>query len=210
MTLLRVRVEVADRPGALAGLTTALAALSVDVASIDVLEVDGSTVVDELVLRLPHDVTARDVWDVLRVAGAAEVLSSAAEGPSTDPAVSAIELVRSVLTDPGDADAPGRALARAAYADVGMWIESDAAARYPLAERALTTGVPATGAAGPDASPLALPSGRVLWVAPQVDAPHRLAVVGRRTGIRFSATEAARLSAFATLLDTLDRVRTEH
>src|SRR5689334_22000563 len=53
MNPLRVRVELADEPGALAGLTTALAGLGVDVASVDVLEVDGITVIDELVLRLP-------------------------------------------------------------------------------------------------------------------------------------------------------------
>jgi hypothetical protein len=47
----------------------------------------------------------------------------------------------------------------------------------------------------------------VLWVAPQLPDPRRLAVVGRHSGVRFSATEAARLRAFATLLETLDRVQ---
>ncbi|HWH29331.1 MAG TPA: ACT domain-containing protein [Mycobacteriales bacterium] len=207
MTMLRVRIEVADRPGALAGVTSALAALGVDVASIDVLEVDGATVVDELVLRLPAKVSGQEVWDVLRLAGAAQVLSSAAEGPVVDPAVAAIELARSVLAAPGDAGAPGRALARSAYADVGQWVDVADARRYPLAERALGSGVPASGPAGPDASPLAVPSGRVLWVAPQLPDPQRLAVVGRRLEVRFSATEAARLRAFATLLETLERVQ---
>lgn len=207
MTMLRVRIEVADRPGALAGVTSALAGLGVDVASIDVLEVDGATVVDELVLRLPSKVSGQEVWDVLRVAGAAQVLSSAAEGPVVDPAVAAIELARSVLGAPGDAGAPARALARSAYADVGMWVDVAEARRYPLAERALASGVPASGPAGPDAAPLAVPSGRVLWVAPQLPEPQRLAVVGRRLKVRFSATEAARLRAFATLLETLERVQ---
>lgn len=205
--MLRVRVEVADIPGALAGITSALAALNVDVASIDVLEVDGASVVDELVLRLPPGVKGAEVWDVLRIAGAAQVLTSPAEGPAMDPAVAAIDLARSVLSAPGDADAPGAALARAAYADVGAWVDIEAAGRYRLAERSLETGVPASGPAGPDASPLAVPSGRVLWVAPQLPDPQRLAVVGRPSAARFSATEAARLRAFATLLETLDRVQ---
>ena len=207
MTVLRVRVELADRPGALAGLATALAGLGVDVASVDVLEVDGDTVVDELVLRLPSRVSGQEVWDVLRIAGAAQVLTSTAEGPVVDPAVAAVELARAVLAAPDDAGAPGAALARAAYAEVGAWVDAGVAARYPLAERALTAGVPASGPAGPDAAPLALPTGRVLWVAPQLPDPQRLAVVGRTSSARFSATEAARLSAFASLLDTLDRVR---
>lgn len=207
MTVLRVRVEVADQPGVLAGITTALAALRVDVASIDVLEVDGHTVVDELVLRLPPKVRAQEVWDVLRIAGAAQVVSSPAEGPSVDPAVAAIELARSVLASPQDAGAPGRALARAAYAEVGQWLDLDDTRRYPLARRAIDSGVPASGPAGPDASPLAVASGRVLWVAPQLPDPQRIAVVARSGDVRFSATEAARLRAFATLLETLDRVR---
>ena len=206
MTLLRVRVELVDAPGALAGLTSALAALGVDVAAVDVLEVDGRTVVDELLLRLPRGTTAQDVEDVLRLAGAVDVLSMVESRPAADAAVSAFELARSVLSAPGDADAPGLALARSAYADAGAWVEVGAAERYPLARRALDDGVPSSGRAGPDTSPLAMPSGWVLWVAPQVPDPTRLVVVGRRLNVRFSATEAARLRAFATLLDVVGRL----
>lgn len=207
MTMLRVRVELADIPGALAGITSALAALSVDVASIDVLEVDGTTVVDELLLRLPPRVTGQEVWDVLRIAGAAQVLSSAAEGPAVDQTVAAFDLAREALTARADADAPGRALARVAYADVGRLVDVDEARRFSLAGRALATGVPTSGPAEPDASPLALPHGRVLWAAPQCPQPHRVAVVGRRMKVRFSATEAARLRAFVTLLEAMERTR---
>lgn len=126
MTMLRVRVEVADVPGALAALTAALAALEVDVSAIDVLEVDGRSVVDELRLRLPSGVRVQEVRDVLRMAGA-DVLSSAVDTARSDPVVSAFELMRSVLD-----------------------------------------------------------------------------VVGRRLNVRFSATEAARLRAFTTVLASLD------
>ena len=199
-------MELVDAPGALAGLASSLAALSVDVAAVDVLEVDGRTVVDELLLRLPPGITAQDVEDVVRMAGAVDVLSAVESKPAADAAVRAFELARGVLSAPGDADAPGLALARSAYADAGMWLEVEAAARYPLAHRALEDGVPASGRADPDASPLALPSGWVLWVAPQMPDPTRLVVVGRRLNVRFSATEAARLRAFATLLETVGRL----
>jgi hypothetical protein len=205
MTDLRVRVELVDAPGALAAVTTALAALGVDVAAIDVLEVDGRTVVDELLLRLPGGVDGQEVEDALRVAGAVDVLSSAAGRSAEDSAVRAFQLVTQVLAEPADADAPGRALARCAYADVGMFVDAADAARYPLAARALTGGVPASGRAAPDAAPLAVPTGWVLWVAPQVPHPSRLAVVGRRLNVRFSATEAARVRALATLLEVADR-----
>lgn len=204
MTMLRVRVEVADAPGALAGIAAALAGLGVDVSAIDVLEVDGSRVVDELLLRLPAEVQAQEVRDVLRMSGA-DVLSSVVDSTRSDPVVRAFELMRSVLDNPGDPDAPGRALASTAYADVGALLDLDVVARFPLARRALEDGVPASAPAGPDVSPLAVPGGWVLWVAPQRPDPQQVAVVGRRLNVRFSATEAARLRAFATALESLSR-----
>jgi hypothetical protein len=206
MTQLRVRVELVDAPGALAAATTALAALGVDVAAIDVLEVDGRTVVDELLLRLPRGMAAGEVEDALRIAGAVDVLSSVASRSTEDAAVRAFDLVRQVLAAPSEADAPGRALARCAYADVGALVDIGDAGHFPLAARAVDGGVPASGRAGPDVSPLAVPTGWVLWVAPQVPEPTMLAVVGRRLNVRFSATEAARLRAFATLLEVARRL----
>ena len=207
MTELRVRVELMDAPGALAAATTALAALGVGVVAIDVLEVDGRTVVDELLLRLPADTGPQEVEDALRLAGAVDVLSSAVGRSTEDAAVRAFHLVADVLTAPGDANAPGRALARCAYADVGAFVDVAEAARFPLAARALEGGVPATGRGAPGAAPLAVPGGWVLWVAPQVSEPTRLAVVARRLNVRFSATEAARLRAFATLLEVTQLLR---
>ena len=207
MTMLKVRVEVADTPGALAGITAALAALEVDVAAIDVLEVDGRSVVDEMILRLPGGVTVRDVQRVLRSAGAAEVLSSRVSTPAVDQAVAAFELTRAVVTAPGDAAVVGRCLARAAKADTGALIEISQCTRFPLAMRALERGVPTTGPAGPNNSPLALATGWTLWIAPQVSDPQHLGVVGRRLNVRFAATEAARLRAFVTLLEAVARQR---
>lgn len=203
MTMLRVRVEVADVPGALAGLTVALAALRVDVATIDVLEIDGRTVVDEMLVRLPGGVTPQEVRDVLRMAGA-DVLSCGTAVLGSDAAVTAFDLARSVLA--GSAEARGAALARVAYAEVGAVLAVDEARAYPLAERALLDGVPASGPGGVGAGPFPVRGGWVLWAAPQVPEPTMLAVVARPLNVRFSATEAARLRAFATLLDALERV----
>jgi hypothetical protein len=207
MTLLRVRVEIVDAPGALAALTTAVAGLGIDVAAIDVLEFDGSTVVDELLLRIPEDgPTAPEVEDALRRAGAIDVLSSTETRPTADAAVRAFDLVRDVFAVPADAEAVGRALASCAYADLGALVDLTEAEKFPLGRRALEERVPATGRAAPDAGPLAVPTGWILWVAPQVPHPTRLAVVGRRLNVRFSATEAARLRAFVTLLEMAVRL----
>jgi hypothetical protein len=179
MDPLRVRVELADEPGALAGLTTALAALGVDVASVDVLEVD---------------------------AGAGEVLSTHMDAPRGDATVRAIDLVASVLAA-GDADTAGRGLAEIAYADAGAFLDLGEASRFPLAQRAREQGVPISGRAGPGVSPLAVPSGWVLWLTPAVQDPQHIAVVARRMDVRFSATEAARLRAFVTLLEKNQALR---
>ena len=88
-----MRVELVDQPGALAGLTAVLAGLGVDVASVDVLEVDGGTVVDELLLRRPRDVSTQEVEDALRLGGALDVLSSHVDTRRGDPTVRAMELV---------------------------------------------------------------------------------------------------------------------
>lgn len=205
MQTLRVRIELVDEPGSLAGVTAALASLGVDVASVDVLEVDGRSVVDELVLRLPSTVGAQDVEDVLRLGGAVDVLSSSSTITRGDAAVTAFEVATMVLTSPADPGAPGRALAQIAYADVGAMLDVSAAEVYPLARRALDTGIPAAGRSTPDASPLAVASGWVLWVASHPPGAARLAVVARRMNVRFSATEAARLRALAGLLAALDR-----
>jgi hypothetical protein len=204
MTMLRVRVELADVPGALAVLTTAVAALGVDVAAVDVLEVDGRSVVDEVLLRLPQQVSAQEVRDVLRVSGA-DVLSCREVPTARDPAVAALELAGSVLML--EEQDLGAALAGVAYADAGALVPVEEAGRYPLALRALADGVPATGPAGPVAAPLPLAAGWVLWVAPQVPEAGQLAVVGRRMDVRFAATEAARLRALVTLLEQVRRVR---
>lgn len=201
MDPLRVRVELADEPGALARLTTVLAGMGVDIASVDVLEVDGITVVDELVLRLPADVGPRDVVDALRRGGVGEVLSTHTDAPRGDATVRAMELVASVLTAPADPGAAGRALAAIAYADAGALLDLDDASPFPLAQRAREQGVPTSGRAGSDVSPLAVSGGWVLWVTPAVANPMHIAVVARRMDVRFSATEAARLRAFVTLLE---------
>lgn len=206
MELLRIRTELVDQPGALAAVTAVLAGLQVDVAAVDVLEVDGTTVVDELLLRLPRDVDAGQVRDALRLAGAIEVLSMRADDARGDATVRALELVSATLSSPQEADAPGQALARVAYADFGRLVDVGEASGYPLARRALALGVPAAGRLGPEASPLALPTGWVLWVAPSVPEPGHLAVVVRRMDVRFSATEAARLRALATVLETVTRI----
>lgn len=203
----RLRVELADRPGVFAGATATLAALGVDLLAIDVLEENGPTVIDELVVELPPAVSLQDVEDCLRMAGAIEVLSTSVAGALQDPVVRALEQTLTAVSSPWDPAAEGRALAQIAYADVGALVEVGEALRFSLGRRALESRVPASGRADAGASPLALPTGWVLWVAPETAEPAVLAVVGRRLNVRFAAAEATRLRALTTLLAAVGAVR---
>src|SRR6478735_3845697 len=55
MVAYRLRIELPDRPGALAGVTTEIAESEANILSIDVHEVDGNTAIDEIVVEVADD-----------------------------------------------------------------------------------------------------------------------------------------------------------
>lgn len=87
------------------------------------LEAGGGTVVHELLLRRPADVIRQEIETALRLGGALDVLSSRMDTRRGDLTVRAMELVTSVMTPSGEADAPGRALVEVAYAGAGMLLD---------------------------------------------------------------------------------------
>ncbi|MCU1373449.1 MAG: hypothetical protein JWO68_735, partial [Actinomycetia bacterium] len=52
MVAYRLRIELPDRPGALAGVTSEIATFDANILSIDVHEVDGNTAIDEIVVEV--------------------------------------------------------------------------------------------------------------------------------------------------------------
>jgi hypothetical protein len=54
-SLVRLRIELDDRPGSLAGVAAAIAARDGNITAIDVLEADGGRVVDEITVDVPDD-----------------------------------------------------------------------------------------------------------------------------------------------------------
>jgi hypothetical protein len=68
-----VRVWLPDRPGALGEVATNLGRIGADVLGIEILEHDGGTAVDELVVRLPSSRSSDDLVAAVRAAGGAEV-----------------------------------------------------------------------------------------------------------------------------------------
>ena len=207
MPRLRIRVELPDVPGALAAAADALAGLGSDIERVDVLEVDGQTVVDEIVVTTADAVDIATVERVLAAAGALAVLSHTVDRPIADPVVSALELVREVLAAPTAderAERAGAVLARLAYADNGRLVPARAVDPHPMACRALHDGIPTAGRNVAGAAPAGMSGAWALWFAPVVARPRRVAVVTRAVNVRFSASEIARARAFLTLLEDLD------
>ena len=207
MPRLRIRVELPDVPGALAAAADALAGLGTDIERVDVLEVDGQTVIDEIVVTVADSVAIATVEAALTGAGALAVLSHTVDLPAADPIVSTLDLVREVIAAPTAlerAERAGAVLARLAYADNGRLVPARSVGSHPMARRALHDGVPTAGRNLEGAAPAGMSGAWALWFAPVVARPRRVAVVTRAVNVRFSASEIARARAFLTLLEELD------
>ena len=73
MTTHAIRITLPNEPGSLAAATAAMAALAVNVIDVDVHELDGLHVVDEVVVWLPEDVSPAELRAALLEAGCLEV-----------------------------------------------------------------------------------------------------------------------------------------
>jgi GNAT superfamily N-acetyltransferase/predicted amino acid-binding ACT domain protein len=170
VALLRVRTEIADRPGRLARLTAALAAHGTNILDLTV-QVGSEGVVDEFVVDCPKGMTADRLGSVVRDAGGvrtAVVPASAHE--LTDEPTRVLSLVARVQVDPRGLP---HALADLLRADEAHWVNT------PVMDDRTDAAV--TG-------DLVVPVGQARAV--------RL----RRDGLPFTATEAARADALVRAL----------
>lgn len=92
-----IRVWVADRPGALGMLTTALGEVGADVIGINILERDGGRAVDELTVSVPAEITGDDLARALNRLEAVQVedvrsVIDRLPYPGSDPLDVAVEL----------------------------------------------------------------------------------------------------------------------
>jgi hypothetical protein len=199
MTLVSMRVTVRDEPGALGGLATSIGDLGGNIADVDVHELDGVHVVDELVIEVPDDVTPGEVRLALLDAGAVSVVSTAVQHRGMDALVRCLDAVRTLVG--------GRESWHAALAGAVTHLVSASEVRVvepsgELAREAFERGVPvARLTAGPDGSP------RWALAVTYPEAWPRVVVVVERSGtVRFSATEIARVRALLRLQEEIDEV----
>jgi hypothetical protein len=101
----RIRIELPDRPGALAKAAAAIATAGGNVMSVDIHEIDGERSVDEILVALPDDCEAHILSSVLDAAEAGLLLSMRADSGIVDPIVRALHWVGFALeAEPQDCD----------------------------------------------------------------------------------------------------------
>jgi hypothetical protein len=198
--ILRLRIAVADRAGALAQAATVIGLHSGNVLSIDVHRNDGQSAIDDMVVDFPDDVDLAELGFDLANQAQAEVLSHAAtdyHDPIEEVLIRLAELFRQPSADGSIEQAVGDLfpveLAWVSGPDHAAHIEAGRAALETDEVVATSSGVvaPQLDAAGLDgeACLMAVPlgSGRVLFIA-------------RGTPNEFTVTEMARARALANLL----------
>ena len=200
----RLRIALPDRPGALGRVGQVIGDLGGNVLTIDVQEVDGPAVVDELLVDLPERVVPADVAAALE-AGAAGTLLTAKPGSDVpDQVVRALRWA-CALTSAGPYGADGeveRAVAEVCGCS-NVWLADIEQARMVEAGRlALARGKPVshrTADPPPGLGPLPVAE---VWLLAVPDArldPTRVALIARPVSDRFTVTEVERISALLAL-----------
>jgi hypothetical protein len=201
MSRYRLRVELPDLPGALAKVATVISDLDGDVVSIDVHELDGHQVVDELVVEVLTDLDGRVLSAALEAVDAGILLSCTPATARPEPVVEALGWARE-LAARNDPATVGRILA-AACPSSKVWVAPIDAAREVSAGRlALARGAPLVQRSHDLPDELGGRPASTMWLLAVPDGqPHArcIAFLARPGSLRFTASEVARIDALMAL-----------
>lgn len=210
---IRLRISLADRPGALAQVATLIARHGGNIISVDVQRVDADHAVDDVVVDFDGEPDLVALRNDLAVEAAATVMSHQQAFPA-DPVVGSLRrVVQLVDAGPGE---PGKALAEGVAelcSSPVVWV-SDAleASQYHAGRLALehhgavavqTTELP---------EPLAERLHGDVWLLavpdPERLSGERVVFVARPVANPFTATEIARIEALIALYSRIERLIT--
>lgn len=201
-TLHQLRVELEDRPGALARVAAVLGETGVNILDIVIHEIDGSTVVDELVVEAPDDWDLVDTRERLDAVGV-YLLSSAEARRREDPVLTALGWVEDLIgVDAENDTALARVVARAASATKACVLTATRARQVAAGRAALERGTPVVQRTADLPVQLARAGESLRWLVAVPDAaedPSTVAFATRPLSLRFTATEVARIAAVVRL-----------
>lgn len=200
----RLRIALPDRPGALGRVGQAVGDVGGNVLTIDVQEVDGTTVVDELLVDLPDSVTPADVASALEAAEAGTLLTAKPGSDMPDQVVRALRWA-CALTSAGPYGADDeveRAVAEVCGSS-NVWLAEIEEAQFVEAARlALARGKPVSLRTAEAPAALGPLVAAEVWLLAVPDArldPTRVALVARPLADRFTVTEVERVGALLSL-----------
>lgn len=217
----RLRVELPDRPGALARLAAAVAEHGGNVLSVDIHVLDDDRAVDELVVTLPESWDEGAFEAQLTAAAIGRLLSCRAEHGATDRVTRALKWATTVVqSGVGYSDLElSRTITELCSADVSWVASLEEAATIDAGRRALATRDAIVERV--DALPLQLTAGAtcegwLIVVPDDIDDPRAVAFAARTDGHPFTTTELSRLRALlglhrelASISQTTTRIRPE-
>ena len=201
MSRYRLRVELPDLPGALARVATVISDHDGDVVSIDVHELDGHQVVDELVVEVLTELDGRILGAALEAADAGILLSCVPAAARAEPVVQALRWANE-LAVANDRATLGRVLA-AACPSAKVWVAPiDDGREVPTGRLALARGTALVQRSHDLPGPLGGRPASTMWLLAVPDGrPHArcIAFLARPGSLRFTASEVARVDALMSL-----------
>lgn len=199
MVFARLRIELADHPGALAAVTRVLAAGGLNVVEVSIHEVEPPRAVDEIVVHAEHPLAADDLAAALSVVGA-ELLSVGPCDMRGDAVVTALTWVTATLEKPTRKSSLATGVRLLTAIDPVHVFTVDEAKDWPIVAAALRRGWPVVERLAHAPGPLRTAGesdGSGVWVlaAPDGPDPSLVVMAMRPYAIRFTATEMNRLAA---------------
>lgn len=207
MVFARLRIELADHPGALAAVTRVLAARGMNVVEVAIHEAEPPRAVDEIVVHAAEPIEAGALAAALAAAGA-ELLSVAPCDMRGDPTVTALTWVAATLERPTRKSSLATGVRLLTGIDPVYVCAADEARAWPIGAAALRSTRPVVQRLAAAPEPLreavsADSSGVWVLAAPDGPEPSLVVLAARPYAIRFTATEMNRLAA---VLDTRRRL----
>src|SRR3954452_25058249 len=199
MVFARLRIELADHPGALAAVTRVLAAEGLNVVEVSIHEAEPPRAIDEIVVHADEPLATDDLAVSLSSVGA-ELLSFGPCDMRGDPTVTALTWVAATLERPTRKSSLATGVRLLTGIDPVQVFTVEEARSWPIGAAAIRRGWPVVQRLDRAPEPLRttdMGDASGVWVlaAPDSPDPSLVVIAERPYAIRFAATELNRLAA---------------